>query len=98
MASPGLTTFNAYVDGRNATAKDKAALKARAERLYLDVYRELPSLLGVLGDADAAAKPTDTKLAEQQAAFKERYAKLQGEGASLHHGVHDWLEQRGEDE
>lgn len=92
MASLGLTVFNAYVDARNTTDKDKAALKARAERLYLDVYRELPALLGVLGDAAVVAKPTDTKLAERQAAFKGWYAEMEITGGMIQQDIIGRLE------
>lgn len=90
MASPGLHVFDDFVDGH--TTPNKAALKARGERLYLDVYRELPSLLGVLGDADVAAQPGDTKLAERQTSFKAQYTTLEAEKAMLHPGLNDWLD------
>lgn len=92
MASPGLAAFDAYVNTRDATDKDKAALKVRGERLYLDVYRELPLLLAVLGDADVLAKPTDIKLAERQTAFKLWYAEMEADGVAVHHYINDQLE------
>ena len=92
MASPGLAAFDAYVDTRSGTTKDKVVLKARAERLYLDVYRELPALLDVFGDADVLAKPADTKLAERQVAFKGWYAEMSAREEALHLRIIDLLE------
>jgi hypothetical protein len=76
MASPGLGAFDAYVDTRAGDKAAQEALHDRAEQLYLDVYRELPTLLEKLGDADVAANISDAELATRQALFKGWWAEM----------------------
>jgi hypothetical protein len=92
MASPGLAAFDSYVDTRPSTSADKEALKSRAEQLYLDVYRELPTLLEKLGDADVAANPGDTKLAARQTLFKGWWAEMRAGDMMIHQDIIDRLE------
>ncbi len=92
MASPGLAAFDSYVDARTGSKADEAALKARGELLYLDIYHELPDLLDKLGDADVAANTSDVKLAIRQTLFKAWYADARANEAMLHHIIIDRLE------
>jgi hypothetical protein len=92
MASPGLAAFDAYVDTRSATKAAKAALKARGEQLYLDVYRELPDLLDKLGDADVAANIGDVDLATRQTLFKGWWAEMRAEDGMIQQDIIDRLE------
>ncbi len=92
MASPGLAAFDSYVDARTGSKADKAALKVRGERLYLDVYRELPDLLDKLGDADVAANTSDVKLAIRQTLFKGWWAEMRAEEVMIQQDIIDRLE------
>jgi hypothetical protein len=92
MASPGLAAFNAYVDTRADDKAAKRALRARGEQLYLDVYRELPTLLEKLGDADVAANLSDADLATRQMLFKGWYAEMLASEAMIHQDINDRLE------
>ncbi len=92
MASPGLAAFDAYVDTR---ADDKAvqeALKAHGEQLYLDVYRELPTLLDKLGDADVAANLSDVDLSTRQTLFKGWWAEMRAAEGMIQQDIIDRLE------
>lgn len=92
MASPGLAAFNSYVDTRADDKAAQEALKARGERLYVDVYRELPALLDALGDADVAANIGDAELATRQVLFKGWWAEMRAEEAMIQQSIIDRLE------
>lgn len=92
MASPGLAAFDSYVDTRSGTRAAKAALKARGEQLYLDVYRELPTLLEKLGDADVAANLSDIDLTTRQTLFKGWWAEMRAAEGMIQQDIIDRLE------
>jgi hypothetical protein len=92
MASPGLAAFDAYVDTRAGSKADKDALKASGEQLYLDIYRELPTLLDKLGDADVAANVGDAELATRQTLFKGWWAEMQAGEGMIQQSITDRLE------
>lgn len=92
MASPGLAAFDGYVDLRAGSKADEEALKARGEQLYLDVYRELPTLIEKVGDAAVAANLSDADLAARQTLFKGWYAEMQAETMAIHQDINDRLE------
>ena len=92
MASPGLAAFDAYVDTRAGTKAAQAALRARGEQLYLDVYRELPTLLDKLGDADVAANLSDVDLSTRQTLFKGWWAEMRAAEGMIQQRIIDRLE------
>ena len=92
MASPGLATFDAYIDTRAGTRAAKKALKARGEMLYLDVYRELPVLLDKLGEADVATNTGDVQLATRQILFKRWWTEMRADDGMIQQDINDRLE------
>ena len=76
MASQALTAYDAYVDSRRGTARDKAELKAKGEELYKAVQYGMVSLVDVEGDVDVAANPGNTDRAVRQAVFKTWWADM----------------------
>ena len=92
MASPGLAAFNRYVDTRADDKAAQEALKARGEQLYLDVYRELPTLLEKLGDDDVAANLGDAELATRQTLFEGWWAEMRAAEGMIQQNIIDYLE------
>lgn len=72
MASPALTAFDAYVDSRRGTERDKAELRAKGEELFTAVMREMVSLVDVEGDKDVG----DPIREARQVVFKTWWAEM----------------------
>ncbi len=85
MASPALTAFDAYVDSRRGTARDKAELKAKGEELFTAVFQEMVSLVDVEGDKDVLVRP---ERASRQTAFKTLWSRT----SAVHRNIQPWLE------
>ena len=76
MASQALITYDAYIDSRRGTARDKAELKAKGEELYKAVFQEMVSLVDVEGDKNVVANPDDVARSTRQAVFKNWWTDM----------------------
>ncbi len=88
MASPALTAYDAYVDSRRGTERDKAELRAKGEELFTAVFQEMVSLVDVEGDKDVVANPGDTDRAARQTLFKGWWSEMR----AVHREIHRRLE------
>ena len=84
MASPALTAFDAYVDSRRGTEREKAELRAKGEELFTAVFQEMVSLVDVEGDKDVG----DPEREARQVVFKGWWA----EARAVHRHIQSRLE------